>query len=63
MTWMTDTKEDHRMKTPVLSAAPGQLILKPENSAYPPQVYTGPQLEDVAIEGKVVGIFRDMEGR
>lgn len=41
---------------------PSQLILQPDNRDFPPQVYTGPELEDVAIEGKVVGLFRIMEG-
>lgn len=41
-------------------AAPGQLILQPDNHDYPPQVYTGAQLEDVTIEGKAVGIYRAM---
>ena len=44
-------------------ASASQLILLPDNHSYTPQVYTGPDLEDVAIEGKVVGIFRVMEGR
>ena len=38
--------------------APGQMILQAENPAYAPMVYTGSQLEDVAIEGKIVGIWR-----
>lgn len=31
------------------------LTLMPDNMAYSPMVYTGPQLEDVHIEGKAVG--------
>ena len=31
------------------------LTLMPYNNAYAPMVYTGPQLEDVHIEGKAVG--------
>lgn len=27
----------------------------PDNTAYAPMAYTGPQLEDVHIEGKAVG--------
>lgn len=41
--------------------APGQMILQAENPAYAPMVYTGSQLEDVAIEGKIVGIWRVVE--
>ena len=33
----------------------GTLTLMPANAAYAPMVYTGPQLEDVHIEGKAVG--------
>lgn len=44
-------------------ASPGQIILQPENHDYPPQVYAGIQLEEVVIEGKVVGIYRIMENR
>lgn len=40
--------------------APGQLILQPDNHDFPPQVYTGEQLEDVTIEGKAVGLYRSM---
>ena len=31
------------------------LTLMPDNTAYAPMIYTGPQLEDVHIEGKAVG--------
>ncbi len=48
--------EEATLKRVYLS--PGQLILQAENPAYAPMVYTGPQLEDVAIEGKIVGIWR-----
>lgn len=34
---------------------PGTLTLMPANPAYAPIVYTGPQLEEVHIEGKAVG--------
>ena len=34
---------------------PGTLTLMPANSAYAPMIYTGPQLEEVHIEGKAVG--------
>ncbi len=34
---------------------PGTLTLMPANPAYAPMVYTGPQLEEVRIEGKAVG--------
>ena len=34
---------------------PGTLTLMPANPAYAPMIYTGPQLEDVHIEGKAVG--------
>ena len=34
---------------------PGTLTLMPANPAYAPMVYTGSQLEEVHIEGKVVG--------
>ena len=34
---------------------PGTLTLMPANPAYAPMVYTGPQLNDVHIEGKAVG--------
>ena len=34
---------------------PGTLTLMPANPAYAPMVYTGPQLEEVHIEGKAVG--------
>lgn len=33
----------------------GMLTLMPANMAYAPMIYTGPQLEDVHIEGKAVG--------
>lgn len=33
----------------------GALTLMPANPSYPPMIYTGPQLEDVHIEGKAVG--------
>lgn len=48
--------EEATLKRVYLS--PGQMILQAENPAYAPMVYTGPQLEDVAIEGKIVGIWR-----
>ena len=34
---------------------PGTLPLMPANPAYAPMIYTGPQLEEVHIEGKAVG--------
>ena len=34
---------------------PGTLTLMPANPAYAPMVYTGPQLEEVHMEGKAVG--------
>lgn len=34
---------------------PGTLTLMPANLAYAPMIYTGPQLEEVHIEGKAVG--------
>ena len=34
---------------------PGTLTLMPANPTYAPMVYTGPQLNDVHIEGKAVG--------
>lgn len=34
---------------------PGALTLMPANPAYAPMIYTGPQLEEVHIEGKAVG--------
>ncbi len=34
---------------------PGTLTLMPANPAYAPMIYTGPQLEQVHIEGKAVG--------
>ena len=34
---------------------PGTLTLTPANPAYAPMIYTGPQLEEVHIEGKAVG--------
>ena len=34
---------------------PGTLTLMPANPAYTPMIYTGPQLEEVHIEGKAVG--------
>lgn len=34
---------------------PGTLTLMPANPAYAPIIYTGPQLEEVHIEGKAVG--------
>ena len=34
---------------------PGTLTLMPANAAYAPMVYTGPELNDVQIEGKAVG--------
>lgn len=46
-----------------VQAAPDRLVLRPDNHDYPVQVYTGAELEDVAVEGKVVGFFRIMEGR
>jgi len=33
----------------------GTLTLMPANAAYAPMVYTGPELNDVQIEGKAVG--------
>lgn len=36
------------------------LTLMPYNNAYAPMVYTGPQLEDVHIEGKAVGLCMDL---
>ena len=33
----------------------GALTLMPANPSYPPMIYTGPQLEEVHIEGKAVG--------
>ena len=33
----------------------GTLTLMPANPAYAPMVYTGPQLEEVQIEGRAVG--------
>lgn len=39
---------------------PGQLILQPENPSYTPEVFSGPQLEDVAIEGRAVGFCRNL---
>lgn len=41
--------------------SPGQMILQAENPAYAPMVYTGSQLDDVSIEGKIVGIWRVVE--
>ena len=41
--------------------SPDQLILQAENPAYAPMIYTGQDLEDVSIEGKIVGIYRSME--
>ncbi len=41
--------------------SPDQLILQAENPAYAPMIYTGQELEDVSIEGKIVGIYRNME--
>lgn len=35
--------------------SPGALTLMPANPAYAPMIYTGPQLEQVHIEGKAVG--------
>lgn len=35
--------------------SPGTLTLMPANPAYAPMIYTGPQLEEVHIEGKAVG--------
>ena len=35
--------------------SPGALTLMPANPTYAPMVYTGPQLEEVYIEGKAVG--------
>lgn len=37
---------------------PDQLFLQAENPAYPPMIYSGQELEDIAIEGKIVGIYR-----
>ena len=31
------------------------LTLMPANAAFAPMIYTGPQLEEVHIEGRVVG--------
>ena len=33
----------------------GALTLMPANPSYPPMIYTGPQLEEVHIEGRAVG--------
>ena len=33
----------------------GTLTLMPANAAYAPMVYTGPELNNVQIEGKAVG--------
>lgn len=41
--------------------SPDRLILQAENPAYSPMVYAGQELEDVSIEGKIVGIYRNME--
>ena len=41
--------------------SPDRLILQAENPAYAPMIYTGQELEDVSIEGKIVGIYRGME--
>lgn len=41
--------------------SPDRLILQAENPAYAPMIYTGQELEDVSIEGKIVGIYRSME--
>lgn len=41
--------------------SPDRLILQAENPAYAPMIYTGQDLEDVSIEGKIVGIYRNME--
>lgn len=35
--------------------SPGALTLMPANPSYAPMIYTGPQLEEVHIEGKAVG--------
>ena len=35
--------------------SPGALTLMPANPTYAPMIYTGPQLEEVHIEGKAVG--------
>lgn len=40
---------------------PDQLFLQAENPAYPPMIYSGQELEDIAIEGKIVGIYRVMQ--
>lgn len=37
---------------------PDQLFLQAENPSYPPMIYSGQELEDIAIEGKIVGIYR-----
>lgn len=37
---------------------PDQLFLQAENPSYPPMIYSGQDLEDIAIEGKIVGIYR-----
>ena len=39
---------------------PGTLTLMPANPAYAPMIYTGPQLEEVHIEGKAVGLCRGL---
>lgn len=41
--------------------SPSQIILQAENPAYPPFVYSGPELNTITIEGKIVGIYRDLE--
>ena len=41
--------------------SPSQIILQAENPAYPPFVYSGPDLNTITIEGKIVGIYRDLE--
>ena len=40
---------------------PDQLFLQAENPSYPPMIYSGQELEDIAIEGKIVGIYRVMQ--
>ena len=35
--------------------SPDSIVLQPENAAYPPLVYTGSQMEEVRVLGKLVG--------
>lgn len=40
--------------------SPDKLILQPENPAYPPIVFIGDEINSVTIEGKAVGLCRNL---